>query len=290
MGHDANEYDSAQEIRGTLVWDGRVWSSASGEVERQALAVHDAQLGWRVRDGRLQRWDGAAWQTVAIASPPGGVLDWPVVSGEGADDAWVAGRPDTLSGVGEPGTPAYLAHWDGHRLTAVPAPAAAGGSPDGLLAVSPTEAWAAGCDARDKHGLIARWDGTAWHDERVPAGTGCLYQVVRAGGALYASGAGLLRLTSRGWRPVPGRPASRNGVSGLAADGSGGLWLATGDRYLHLHGGHWSSYPAPTGQGQALQAGGLTPVPGTGTVWAVASTSGSEEGIPDQAFIQRYDP
>lgn len=289
-GAGRDEESSDPGVIAVRVRHGRSWPFVKGKVADQAMAAYNARLGWQVDDGGLlQRWNGTDWRTVAtVPTPAGGRFDWPVVSGEGADDAWVAGD------VGGTGAATYLAHWDGHRLTRVTAPAAAGSGDapgHGLLAVSPTEAWTVGCDAAAQNGLIARWNGKAWHDERVPAGTGCLNQVVKVGGTLYAyGGEGLLRRTGQGWQPVPGQPSTPDGIAALVGDGSGGLWLAAGHRYLHLHDGKWSSYESPHDGNDSMYGLALAPVPGSGAVWAVAVTSGGEEGTPDLSRIQRYTP
>jgi hypothetical protein len=61
-----------------------------------------------------------------------------------------------------------MLHWNGIKWTRVPSPHPSVDTElDGVSAVTPSAAWAAGCLCNDggptpNHTLILRWNGTSW--------------------------------------------------------------------------------------------------------------------------------
>jgi hypothetical protein len=127
----------------------------------------------------IEHWDGRLWATVEAPNTgtTGNVLQ--AVHGSGPDDLWAVGS--VSSGTGP--QPAIL-HWDGTVWSALTAPSLLGGAAlSGVVAISPTDAWAVGyrgdASIGSERALILHWDGTAWTDApaQVGGGKSLLYSV-----------------------------------------------------------------------------------------------------------------
>jgi hypothetical protein len=308
----------------TLAWNGTRWRTVDAPDLTQlstAVPVPHSRGLFGIDLARLFRWDGR-WHRVT-APATGGTPQLFAVAASGDRDAWVVGdrQPAGGSGAVRP----YAARWDGHRLTevAVPLPAdAAVGQLAGVVALSPTDAWAVGTYAvdptRNEYGLfVVRWDGKAWQRTGLPRThrntSPPRVALAVSAGAVYLSLSDLdrpllLRRQHGGWHAVP-VPAGLSLDGGpVAADGAGGLWLGGVDgphhRPVYAHyraGGSWSRTPVPQDPRGSTdpawaQAGvaALAPVPGTEDLWAVAvSQTGSgeeDDAVTGHAAIQRYRP
>jgi hypothetical protein len=117
----------------------------------------------------ILHWNGTRWAQVSSPSPSAlgnGLLGASAVS---ATDAWAAGYYNGTDDNGPLAEPMML-HWNGTKWTqaTVPPPAGYGyGALNGVSAVSPAEAWAAGIAACPDNtcqqaSLIMHWDGTGW--------------------------------------------------------------------------------------------------------------------------------
>ncbi|MFL6072291.1 MAG: hypothetical protein ACJ73S_02610 [Mycobacteriales bacterium] len=319
------EGTAADMLSRALEWNGRQWRRATGPAYQRALAAYGArhrwaataapvsygtgpqrQDVWKARS-TLTRWDGDHWRAVAELPAPAGPgqrdggagVGTPIeVSASGDSDVWVVGTAIVLSGPAatKPPNRPYAAHWNGRTLVETPLPPLA---PDaevrGVLAESPTRAWAVGwyhgtgaSGRGEAEGWLLRWDGTAWHQVPLPAGTPSLKGFVRSGDALYAYGDGLLRRAGDGWEPID----VPTGEAGFAAtgDGHGGVWLAY-RQYLHYSSGHWTEYRMPHG-GTFTSVSALDRVPGTGALWAVGGRGhyieGSDGDHTYSALVQRF--
>jgi len=160
-----------------------------------------------------------------------------------------------------------LLHWDGQSwqssdLPDLHLPAGEFGVPSGIAAVSPRDVWVAGyvSTATAAQGaFLLHWDGTAWHQVRVPD---------------------------------PGL-----GLDAVAQDGQGGVWLCgtaaddiTGlPEYLyHYRNGRWTSQHTPERNSHPTLLSGLSWIPGTKSAWAQGLLDGTSPDAGYQAAILRY--
>jgi hypothetical protein len=240
---------------------------------------------------RVLRWNGTAWAVVHRFRQEAGralVL--------GPADVWMFGVPTV------PGSGLGTWHYNGrgwHRFPGL-------GMLTGGSALSPSDIWAVGGKT------AAHWNGTAWSVTSLarvlPPNTqfchpSADYPLARSDRDVWAAGAGhcqdergpfyLLHLTGAGWRLVAG--AARFGEpSGLAADGSGGLWIPTVAGFpgtfamLHYTGGRLARAAMPL-PGTRLAAGALAHVPHTAVTYAGgASYPAANPGLNRAAVILRY--
>ncbi|HET8908320.1 MAG TPA: hypothetical protein VFN11_15290, partial [Ktedonobacterales bacterium] len=164
-------------------WNGTQWSIVPSPNANQpnnfvlsmaAVATNDV---WAVGKGLsrdiglplIERWNGTSWQVVANPALPG-VSDSTlnaVARIPGTDQLWAIGY--TLKGP----RPAYnqplIERWNGTSWQVVAGPSlpsgAFGGELRGIVALSPTDAWAVGDYTASNHTirtLIMHWNGTAW--------------------------------------------------------------------------------------------------------------------------------
>jgi len=260
-------------------WNGTQWSIVPSPNSNQpnnfllSMAAVAANDVWAVgkdhsRDTGLpliERWDGTKWQVVANPALPG-VSDSALNSVAripGTAQLWAVGY--ALKGP----RPAYnqplIERWDGGAWHVVAGPTlpsgAFGGELRGVVALSPTDAWAVGDYTASNHTirtLIIHWNGTAWQVAASPDTWGSLASVaatgphdVRAVGhiaiedgnnqhALIEQWDGTSWRTLRG--PEPGTVGSSN-LDSITTDGAGNYWAVgssystanSGDRTLTLH-------------------------------------------------------
>jgi len=251
-------------------WDGTAWTAVEapspGSERNELLAVDASEPNdvWAV--GRTAsgfgdrplaiRFDGTAWTEVELPSEVTGVLTG--VSAISPTDVWIVGY------TGEPAASlerALLLHWDG-ALWAVVDPGRAVGRGRSLLhdvvAISPTDVWAAGYLRNDRP-LVIRFDGQAWSRSEID-GRGALIAIEPvATTEAWAVGAGIRRFDGVAWEEPT--PASRGGeLRGVAAVVPADVWAV-------------GSHPTPDGtstrgfalrwNGQRWQLASAPRVPGS---------------------------
>jgi hypothetical protein len=245
--------------------------------------------------GLALHWDGSAWTQVTV---PAGAASLHAVAAVSARDVWAAG-------YAAPG--AYLAHYDGTSWTQPPLPALTPAPGQGeqqdaeinaLSAISADDVWAAGEVVNGGTGvapLMLHWDGTAWSQRSVPAGSYVLESVSASGPgdawAVAYDTADFARSVTLHWdghswaavpAPSPGSddnilggvaaisPASAVAV-GWSADGSGALRPLV----LRWDGHVWTQVPSP-GPGISLYGVAAGPA---GT-WAAGELDSTDNSRP----------
>ncbi|HXJ63970.1 MAG TPA: N-acetylmuramoyl-L-alanine amidase [Actinomycetota bacterium] len=261
-------------------WDGSSWTAvptpspgtALNEIRAvDAVAPDDVWAAglWSDRDrwlrhGLVLHWDGTAWRQVPIPFLNGEThLDG--ISASAPDDAWAVGEscPGPCSGLAH--STAVLLHWDGEKFSRVK-PAVIGSDRsglDGILAVSPTEAWAVGGRSANRiaptHPLAERWDGHSWRlvDTPVVGRSSHWFELIPVPGAGLWSVGGfsmqnverplvVRRNTNGTWRhvPAPGPNVHLAFLSGVAAVSKTDVWAVgpatSGPFALHWNGHAWS--------------------------------------------------
>ncbi len=115
----------------------------------------------------IEHWDGTQWSIVNNPNP--GTIDdrFFGVRGTASNDVWAVGsqsnnaNPNNVSST-------LIEHWNGTAWSVVKSPNVDTGENvlEGVVAVSPTDAWAVGyTDNKGSlmtHSLIVHWDGTSW--------------------------------------------------------------------------------------------------------------------------------
>lgn len=101
--------------------------------------------------GLVEHWDGSSWTRVPITAP-GDLND---VDFSSPTNGWAVG-----------GGP-FLARWDGVSWSATPSPPIEGGEAHQVVALSPTDVWAAGAREVESGGehdetMLLHWDGAVW--------------------------------------------------------------------------------------------------------------------------------
>ncbi|MER6813114.1 hypothetical protein ABT299_27935 [Spirillospora sp. NPDC000708] len=190
----------------------------------------------------VYRWTGDIWtdKWTHVTTFPEISLDTGYIRAD--DDIWRLGTTSEWS------TTFVAQHWDGRSWKSVPM------NTDGLgvgfgfadmVAISPTDAWAAGTDNHTSPAtpVLMHWDGTAWSKAAVPAGLNGLTRIIKgADGDLWALGHTL---------DEPAKP---------------GL--------LHYSGGTWSRVPTSAVPNRTnINATQLAVVPGTGALWTLGTTT-----------------
>lgn len=213
----------------------------------------------------IERWNGTSWQVVATPPLPS-VSDSALNSVAripGTANLWAVGY--TLKAP----RPAYnqplIERWDGGAWHVVAGPAlpsgAFGGELRGVVALSPTDAWAVGDYTASNHTirtLIMHWNGISWQVAASPDTWGSLTSVAAAGAhdvrtvGHIAIGDGnnqhalIGQWDGASWRmlrgPEPGTVSSSN-LGSIATDSAGNYWAvgssygtgSSGDRTLILH-------------------------------------------------------
>jgi hypothetical protein len=247
----------------------------------------------------VYHFDGVRWTGVAL--PPVADINAPVAGMVITPDGhvWV---------VGSGGRGPFFLRWDGAAWTQLPLPPM---QPVGIVARTSTDVWVTG-----SIGQIYHWDGARWTRAATPAGqTGAVPHMIAlaagdvwavggaGGGNLYANanplqGIGMhftrpysavLHWNGRAWRWVA-LPRSVGLLSGIAPDGSGGVWITAasnqpGSLYLHWHAGRWTRvYAAPPPSPGAEEDTAVAEIPGSLQVWSVGA------GGPDGGNIELFTP
>lgn len=165
-----------------LEWNGTAWvkrtlpdAGAQAEYDRlNAVAPVSATDVWaagyrghqcdsgycRSYTPELDHWDGSTWTSEGSVIPGAGgeLFD---VSASGPNDVWAVGFATATSGASHP----IGVHWDGATWTTYTLPKSPGAGlhwPNGVVTLSPTDAYAVGTGNRRAAPAIWKWDGTSW--------------------------------------------------------------------------------------------------------------------------------
>jgi hypothetical protein len=188
-------------------------------------------------------WNGSAWSLVSTPALTTN-SSFTAVSASGASDAWAVGFSQT-AGYRTP--PALYEHWNGSAWSVVSGP---GATLNGIVDLSPSNAWAVGLGGEVEH-----WDGTAWSSVTVPS-------------------------------PNPSDTAGNN-LTSITADSASDIWAVgeftntsyTNSAYAeHYNGSSWTVFilPQPSVSGPSSPVlHGVTAV-AANNVWAV----GENEEVP----------
>jgi hypothetical protein len=253
-------------------WDGSAWRTVANAsvISFSSVVTVSSTDVWAVGYNRTPRqagfishfehWNGAQWSIVPSPNanrPNNFILSMAAVA---TNEVWAVGK-DLSSDIGLP----LIERWDGASWRIVASPAlpsgALGGELRGVVALSPTDAWAVGDYTASNHTirtLIMHWNGVAWQVAASPDTWGSLASVAAAGPhdvravghiaiedgnnqhALIAQWDGTRWRMLRG--PEPGTVGSSN-LRGVTTDGAGNYWAVgssysaanSGDRTLTLH-------------------------------------------------------
>jgi hypothetical protein len=268
-------------------WDGTSWSivptpTTTGSAKSILFGV--ANLGgpnaWAVGRSHtnaalIEHWDGSAWTVVPHpdpVAPAGSTLSGSTltaISARSAGDIWAVGSYSIRTGiVGDTFT--LTMHWNGSAWTIVSSPNpgirsslnGAGQVLNGVVEISPTDAWAVGNTIDTVSGsfqpdkpLALHWDGAAWSVAALPA----------------LSDPGLL--------------------AAVTASSTTGVWAAgrvgNGTLILHWNGTSWTQENSPNGPDGETLLNGISAVPGSATeVWAAGINLPTDGGY--RTFVAHH--
>lgn len=193
-------------------WDGTKWrivrTPDAGPLSAVSASAPDDVWALGLRGaGVVLHWDGTSWKSMQLPR----VLDAGVdaITALAPDDVWVVGtRSGPLIGANSRGLDSLTEHWDGNawHVVASPNPGRRDNYLMGVVALGPTDVWAAGYREskpdRD-FGLTMHWDGHRW-------------SVI----------------------PIPKASPTLNVLWGIGGDGGSGVWTVGHyeDRAHHLAG------------------------------------------------------
>jgi hypothetical protein len=260
----------------TAHWDGTSWTivptpATTGGSKSILFGV--ANLGggnaWAVGRSEANRalvehWDGSAWTIIPTPDPaaPAGTTftgsTLKAVSARSANDIWAVGYFTAAKGTNSDSFTLTM-HWNGSAWTIVPSPNPATPTPsgdsqtlNGVVEISPADAWAVG-GTSDTSGfqpaktIAMHWNGTAWSVATLPN---------------LGSGGGLASVTAS------------SSTSVWAAGPAGGTTSV-----LHWNGTSWTPETTPVGPDGQPVMNGISAVPGSATeVWAAGITLPSGGG------------
>jgi len=251
------------------------------------------------------RWDGRSWREFRF--PDGSSVVGAAVFGPA--DAWAFGELAWSAGRVEP----YVAHYNGTRWRRVSTPLL----PAAVSPISPDDIWVVGqAPARLSSSATsfeaARWDGSAWRVQRLPAAATPRGTSVYAPGILALGprdiwidfrlrkdrtqlpeyGAVVLHFNGAAWTQVRVRASSLTDILGMTPDGRGGIWFAANIRklpgvvfYDDRH-GKWSSHAVPARRGRYVGLDAVATVPGSATAWAAGFTGSASGGKADAVLYE----
>jgi hypothetical protein len=246
LNGNSGSFDSILVLSANDVWGG-------GDVVVSGVAIEPL----------FEHWNGKAWTVVPGPAVAGFIRK---LAGTGGSDIWAVGY--TTSNVAKP----LIEHFNGTQWQQVAAPfPGIGGELYGVLALSPSDAWAVGLSTLAAVGnaqqsgspvqtLIEHWDGRSWQVVQSPnIGTASVYQrnVLYSVAALSATD-----IWTAGQFQLP--------------DGSGSqLTLA-----LHWDGTAWTIAPVP-GVGLATAYRGVAVAQPSTVILVGAGAFGG--GLPDES-------
>ena len=294
-----------------------------------AVAVRSATDAWAVGhftapdqddDGLnmlTEHWNGSTWTQVGAPAVVHRDESLLAVSASPASDAWAVGFTKT---VGAAGRNPLAAHWNGRSWAIVPTPTLTGGAKstlNGVVALSPTNAWAVG-KGRNGAALAEHWNGTTWSVVPVPTPAGAASSQLSGISALSPSNiwavgsvATVVGTTVQTrtliehwngttWSVVPSRNAtSSNLLTGVAAVAGNNVW-AVGytittdgtnqpDKTLieHWNGSAWSVVASPSPASNDTLSG--VAARSAGDVWAVGTRQDRSGAIPiDRTLTEHW--
>ncbi|HZD80367.1 MAG TPA: hypothetical protein VE646_10055 [Actinomycetota bacterium] len=235
----------------------------------------------------VEHWDGNRWRRVD--TPNGGTMGNALVAvdGTGRKDAWAVGSASDGAGY-QP----LILHWDGSTWETALAPNLLGGAElSGVIALSPTDAWAVGHRGDPTVGsdraLVLHWNGSNWTEAQIEASGGRSSLVAVDGTAaddLWAVGyhqkrSAIMHGDGKRWRWVDLKPRGRLLDVTVAAPDQ--VW-AVGSSILRWNGSRWK--PGGTiGSTAELNA---VSEPSTAGLWAVGDRVA---GKKTRAIVRRFD-
>jgi len=292
-------------------WDGSTWTvvptpSPGHKSVFDAVFALSPTDAWAVGTRHdysvliAEHWDGTAWTMVPIPTPNGNGVGLHSVWGTSSTDVWAVGF--TFVPDEPPYARTLIEHWNGRAWHVVPSPnpGVQDDNLQGVVAISPTDAWAVGHmnqSLNDGETLIEHWDGTAWTVVASPNGE-FPFSLLFAVGAVTANdiwAVGVSRDDSIDslylhwdgsiWSTVPG-PAGMSGdriYGGLAAIATDRVWAVGawhGTLAVRWNGRIWKIVTTPNPGSFANALAAASPIPGTNQAWAVGYTSsfGEKEG------------
>ena len=285
--------------------------SAAGPSDAWAVG----QIGLGPMLPLAERWNGTAWQNVAVPLPSGvtqGSLRG--IDDLAPNDAWAVGRQ--VSPVGGDSL-TLIEHWNGSQwaVVASPNPETGPGAADELTAVSgtgPDDLWAVGfySDGQTFNAMLfEHWDGSTWTFVPPPSVGEMFANAVTAVSASdvwavgdTAGGTISAHWNGKAWRFVTtpflqnGR-APTNQLTGITASGPDDLWASgfegnvndenLNDPYLlHWTGGRWVLVPVPDPGSEGSLLTGVTELSAT-DVWAVGITDQTDGSL--LTLAEHYD-
>ena len=245
------------------------------------------------------------WKIVHSANPGSAQNYLIAVAATSATDAWAVGSFSNKH-LGSQGTKALIEHWNGAVWSVSTSPTTPSGNSflEGVVALSPTNAWAVGNTFSDSNNtvqqtLIEHWNGTAWaviasptfaHGADLTAITALSDNDIWAVGYINNSTQTLIQQSliihwdGKTWREVPNpNPGSKfNYLTGLAAIASNDVWtvgtfsndtngIAMGEEIIeHWNGTAWAVIPNPNAGKPANFLSAIAAV-STNDVWIVGN-------------------
>lgn len=198
------------DLHGVTAVDGQVW------VVGRNTSLPTSGLIWR--------WDGADWHSLE-ANTERTLRDISMLS---SSEGWAVGDHSTIL------------RWDGEAWLSVTNPLT--GTLNAVYALSADDIWVAGgtLDTFADEGLLAHWDGVAWHEVALPGNTGTLNDLdfLTPDNGLAMGERAILRWDGYAWHraTTEAPPRARGGVLiGPDAGWTVGLrFLATGIELIEL--------------------------------------------------------
>ena len=258
-------------------WNGSTWTELQiarpgGQLDQlDTVVAPSATSVWAFGWTRFaQRWDGTAWQRVALPVPKGSQSpEFHAAAAVSPNNIWAVGDVELPGST--PPAHAVIDHWNGHHWRMVRSSAPAGYSQLlGVTALSAKDVWAVGTAAGGT--LTIHWNGKTWKRIASPNPT------------------------------TPSTPARSSGgtLNAVAGHSSHDVW-AVGQHYvvdadgnhalhplvLHWNGRRWKAVSSPDPSGPAHRSFfyGVAAPSATG-VWAVGSAA--RNGV-QHALAERWD-
>lgn len=242
-------------------WNGSQWSVVPGESIGLALylnrvtalapndvwAVGSFDVSGDVFRPLIEHWNGTAWQAINSPIPAGEALGSydqfiAVTPIPGTHQLWAVGSIERRTGTSTSSEQGLIEQWDGTAWHLIATPTLSAGAVgsvlSGVVALSPTDAWAVGdyigSDGKARP-LILRWDGATWQVIPSPDAQGSLAGVaaagaydVRAVGTDDTTGQALIeQWNGAAWHliasPIPSG-ATKSALHSATADRAGDFW------------------------------------------------------------------